>query len=329
MTELLQIPDDLVLPFRAEASGVIGRLVRLGPLVNTVLSRHDYPEPVSIVLGEALALTALLGVALKYDSKFTLQTKGDGAVDFLVVNYESPGQLRGYASFKPDRLGELARPDAVLGAGHLAMTIEPGGDMERYQGIVPLTGATLATAALDYFRQSEQLPTFLRLAVARHFVGSGPDHGWHWRAGGLVIQHLTQEGGTASGDRLKGDGTGYEYDDNWERTRLLAASVEDHELVDPLLTPERLLYRLFHEEGVRVFPAKPLEERCNCSRDRLGMLLQKFPDTDLVDMREVDGSIHAKCEFCTTTYKFSAEELIAGAQKQADSTSASSTSAGP
>ncbi len=304
------IRDDLVLPFRAEGSGVLGRLVRLGPLVDQVLSRHDYPEPVSIVLGEALALTALLGAALKYDSKLTLQTKGDGAVEFLVVNYDSPGLLRGYASFNRDKLVALGESRmGVLGNGHLAMTIEPGGDMDRYQGIVPLHGPNLATAALDYFRQSEQLPTVLKLAVARQFNNTGADRGWRWRAGGVLMQHLTSEGGTVSGDRLKGDGTGYEYDDNWERTRLLAATVEDHELIDPLVTPERLLYRLFHEEGVRVYPDKPLAVHCTCSRDRLGKLLQQLGESDQTDLREPDGMIHATCEYCTAVYRYTPDEL--------------------
>jgi molecular chaperone Hsp33 len=303
--------DDIVLPFRAEGSGVLGRLVRLGPLVDEVLSRHDYPDPVSVVLGEALALTALLGAALKYDSKITLQTKTDGPVDFIVVSYDSPGKLRGYASFNRARIAEVTRPEQVLGKGHLAMTIEPGGDMERYQGIVELKGPTLAAAALDYFRQSEQLPTFLSLAVARHYAAEPlkTQRGWHWRAGGILIQHLTTEGGTTSGDRLKGDGTGFEHDDNWERTRLLAATVEDHELLDPLLAPERLLYRLFHEEGVRVFPAKELEVHCTCSRERLGSLLKRFPAEDIADMVEADGSIKATCEFCSTNYAFAPAEF--------------------
>jgi molecular chaperone Hsp33 len=294
---------------------VLGRLVRLGPLVDEVLSRHDYPEPVSIVLGEALALTALLATALKYDSKFTLQTKGDGAVSFLVVNYQSPGLLRGYASFDAEKVAAIGtvregeRSVNLLGKGHLAMTIEPGGDMERYQGIVPLAGPTLATAALDYFRSSEQLPTVLKLAVARHYAGTGEGRGWHWRAGGILLQHLTAEGGAPEGDRLKADGTGYEYDDNWERTRLLAASVEDHELIDPLLTPERLLFRLFQEEGVRVYEPKSMAVHCTCSRDRLGQLLQRFSADDLAGMREADGTIRATCEFCTTQYRYTVEEV--------------------
>mgnify|MGYP001412605885 CR=1 FL=1 len=308
-------PDDLVMPFRAEASGVLGRLVRLGAVADTVLSRHDYPDEISRVLGEALALAALLGAALKYDSKLTLQTKSDGPLNFLVVDYESPGKLRGYASFERARIGKIASgpAGAMLGQGHLAMTIDPGEDMDRYQGIVALSGGTLTESALTYFRQSEQLPTFLRLAVARHYGGlpDGSGQGWRWRAGGLLIQHLTEQGGSArpAVDRMRGDGSGWDLDDDWERTRLLAATVEDHELLDPLLTPERLLYRLFHEEGVRTFATRPLAVHCTCSRDRLGQLLQRFSVAELADMAEADGRIRATCEFCNTAYLYGAGEL--------------------
>ena len=227
------IADDLVLPFRAEASGVMGRLVRLGPAIDDILTRHGYPEPVSLALGEAIALAAMLGAALKVDAKFTLQTKCDGPLSMLLVNYESPGALRGLASFDAGRLGVLGdRPDggALLGRGHLAMTIDPGGNRDRYQGIVALDGVPLAEAALAYFRQSEQLPTFIRLAVARHFDrDAAGSRRWHWRAGGLMLQHLSAEGGDGrqERDRLRGDGLGFEPDDDWERTRILAATVED------------------------------------------------------------------------------------------------------
>ena len=172
--------DDLVLPFRTVKSDVVGRVVRLGPLVHAILSRHAYPEPVSYALGEALALTAMLGSALKSTAKLILQTKTDGPLDFLVADFEQPGRVRGYANFdKADAelAGTKGRGDqgALLGTGHLAMTIDPGGGRDRYQGIVAIGREPLLTAAHEYFRQSEQLPTFIRLAVARHYgpVGDG------------------------------------------------------------------------------------------------------------------------------------------------------------
>ena len=306
-----QLPDDIALPFRAEASGVMGRLVRLGPAADEILTRHDYPEPVTRVLGAALALAAMLGAALQTDAKIILQTKTSGPLDLLVVSCESPGKLRGYANF--DKTALAANPDIteaeLLGNGHLALTIDPGGEHDRHQGIVQIEGQTLADAALTYFRQSIQLPTFIRLAVAKHFV----DRGWHWRVGGLMIQHLSHEGGAGLRDRdiLKGDGTGREDDDDWERTRILAATVEDHELLDPTLEPERLLIRLFNEEGVRAYNPTPLVARCNCSRERLGRILSRFEPEDIAGMVEPDGQIKARCEFCSTSYKYAPGELAA------------------
>lgn len=304
--------DDLVLPFRAETSGVMGRLVRLGPAADRILKGHGYPEPVSAVLGEALCLTSLLGAALKSGSKLILQTKTDGPISTLVVQNDGPGRLRGYASFDAGGIARAKDEEKLLGKGHLAMTIDPGGDRDRYQGIVALDGHTLAEAALDYFRQSEQLPTFLRLAVGKHYA-SDPDgeKRWLWRAGGLMLQHLSPEGGTAAPlqDRLKGDGTGYEPDDNWERTRILAATVEDHELIDPALSGERLLYRLFHEEGVRAYGAKAVEAYCGCSRERLGGIMSQFDAGELDGMAADTGSIEVTCEFCSAKYAFQREEL--------------------
>jgi molecular chaperone Hsp33 len=312
--------DDLVLPFRTVKSDVIGRVVRLGPLVNAILSRHAYPEPVSHALGEALALTAMLGSALKSGAKLILQTKTDGPLDFLVVHFEQPGPMlgnaRGYASFDKSDAGLAAtrgRGDqgALLGTGHLAMTIDPGGGRDRYQGIVAVAREPLLKAAHEYFRQSEQLPTFIRLAVARHYgpaeggAGGGP-RAWHWRAGGLMIQQLPREGGTRS--RLEGEAHDLslegEDDENWNRARHLAATVEDHELIDPMLAPERLLYRLFHEEGVRVVPATGLAEVCRCSRERIEMYLQRFGPEELAELREPDGSLTVTCEFCSRKYRF-------------------------
>ena len=306
--------DDLVLPFRTVRSGVIGRLVRLGPAVDEILSHHSAPEPVSQTLGEAVALTAMLGTALKIDGKLTLQTKTDGLLDFLVVSYEPPGRLRAYARYDKKRVGDNdIDPGELLGEGHLAITIDPGEDMERYQGIVALDGEGVGDAALSYFRQSEQLPSFIRLAVARHYTAgeNGAPGRWQWRAGGLMIQHLPSTGGTNTDleEAFESDESDSEEDDDWERTRILASTVEDHELLDPTLAPERLLYRLFHEEGVRAFPAAAIEAYCRCSRERVAAFLKSFGAAELTDMREPDGSISVTCEFCTKSYKFAPDEL--------------------
>lgn len=294
--------DDVVLPFQAEQADVLGRLVKLGPTVDTILSRHDYPEPVSRLLGEAVALTALLGASLKSDGKLILQASTDGAVDLLVVDFVVPGSMRAYARFDEAKLAALGHADdaALLGKGHLAMTIDRGQDAERYQGVVSLEGCSLAEAADTYFKQSEQLPSYLRLAVARHFLaGRNGEGAWTWRAGGLLIQKLTREGGIISPKR---------FEEDWTRAKSLAETVEDHELLDPTLAPERLLFRLFHEEQVRVYRAIALEPYCSCSRERVGDLLQRFSGEELQDM-VVDGRLWVNCEFCNARYDFDPKDF--------------------
>ncbi len=309
----LEMGDDLVLPFRTVRSDVIGRIVRLGPLVDGVLKRHAYPDPISHVLGEALALTAMLGSALKSEGKFILQTKTDGAIGFLVTDYVSPGHMRGYASFKaehPAIAGVQGRGDqgALIGNGHVAMTIDPTGDTNTYQGIVAVEREPLVKVAENYFRQSEQLPTFIRLAVAQHYERG---LGAHWRAGGLLLQKLPREGG----QRSQAEGEEHdallegEDDEHWGRARHLASTVEDHELIDPMLSPERLLYRLFHEEGVRVFDPTRLNASCRCSRERIQLYLDRFGAQELADLREEDGGVTVTCEFCSRKYKFAEGDL--------------------
>jgi molecular chaperone Hsp33 len=316
-TEKTRLPappaDNIVMPFRTVKSDVIGRVIRLGSVVDAILSRHAYPEPVSHALGEAITLTAMLGSALKEQAKLILQTKTDGPMDFLVADFEAPGKVRGYANFdKANRAFDDAKGRGnqaeLLGTGHLAMTIDPGTGRDSYQGIVALENEPLITAAHTYFRQSEQLPTFIKLAVARHFEG-GTTRTWRWRAGGLMIQQLPREGGTRpEGEEHDASFEGDD-DDNWNRARHLAATVEDHELIDPNLSADRLLYRLFHEEGVRVVPPIDLAETCRCSRERLAVYLQRFGAEELADMREPDGSIKATCEFCSRAYAFAPSEF--------------------
>ncbi len=306
------VADDMILRFYAERAQTTGRLVRLGPLVNRILSGHNYPEQVSALLGEAVALTALLGASLKFDGKFILQTKSDGPVHFLVVQYSSPGQLRGYAGFDKDAVSNFSGGDPIssallLGSGHLAMTIDNGADKDRYQGVVALEGTTLSEVALSYFRNSEQLPTFLQLAVARHYSGGeNQESNWSWRAGGLMIQNLTSEGGFGRGS-IEFDEEDIwpfvENDEGWNRACHLASTVEDHELLDPMLAPERLLYRLFHEERVRTFKPNFLTSECQCSRSQVENMLQGFSQQELADM-VVDEKISVVCEFCSRSYDF-------------------------
>ncbi len=311
--------DDMVQPFHLISARMSGRLLRSGPVVETILSQHGYAEPVAHALGEALSLAALFSTGLKFDSRFTdgrfiLQTKTDGPLGFLVVHFDAPGHLRGYASVKPARASEVpatgrTHQAMLLGSGYLAMTIHPGGDLDSYQGIVPLAGETLVAATHTYFRQSEQLPTFIRLAVARHFSGGT----WQWRAGGLILQYVPKGGGvdqplTPAAAESRDAGLTGEADEDWQRVRILAATVADHELLDPTLSPGELLHRLFHEEGVSITPPVPLSAQCRCSRERIATFLESFDPAALSDMKTVAGQIEVTCEFCSRAYQFEAKD---------------------
>jgi len=310
---MIDLPDNTVMPFEIKPLGVRGRIVRLGNVVDDILHKHDYPAPVSALLAEAVALTAMLGASLKFDGKFILQTNSDGPVDLLVADFSSPAGIRGYARFDSGEVAKLKQPtpQALLGKGHLAMTIDQGQGMERYQGIVALGGVTLTEAALGYFQQSEQIPTRLKLAAgALAQRGARPEA---WRAGAIMVQHLPRDGGISpqpfhSGDAPEGHEEKIVEDDHWVKARLLLDTVEDHELLDPMLTPEELLYRLYHEDGVTVYPAVTLNRHCTCSRAKIGDLLKSFSDDDRQAMK-TNGIIDVTCEFCSTHYQFAPEEV--------------------
>jgi molecular chaperone Hsp33 len=298
------VPDDLVQPFQVEASAIRGRLVRLGPAVDEILTRHDYPATVASVLAEALALAPLLAAALKYEGIFTLQTKGDGPLSMLVVDVTSAGDLRGYAQFDAEAVLAVAsaagaQPSIprLLGSGYLAFTVDQGQHTERYQGIVELTGATLAECVHHYFRQSEQLEAAVKLAGAKDAEG-------RWRAGGLMIQRMPDLGGLGS-DRDE---------EGWRRAAAFMASSTTAEMLDPALPADRLLYRLFHEDGVRAYQPQELRFACRCSRDRVADMLGALPRGDIDEMK-ADGESVITCEFCSARYVFSPAELEATRQR--------------
>ena len=294
--------DDLVQPFQIDPFALRGRLVRLGPTVDRILSQHDYPEPVAAILGEAITLAVLLAGALKYDGIFTLQTKSDGPVRLIVADVSTEGAVRGYAQYDRERLDGVPAQGAgrspsvpeLIGRGYIAFTVDQGEHTERYQGIVELIGATLAECAQHYFRQSEQIQAGIKLSAAR----SGP--GGTWRAGGLMLQRVPPEGGyTVIADDVE---------DGWRRAMVLMSSATPAELVDPELSPHRLLFRLFHDEGVRVFRTHPIEARCRCSSERIGRILRSFPADDIEELRK-DKVISVTCEFCNTRYEFAGEDF--------------------
>jgi molecular chaperone Hsp33 len=304
--------DDTILPFEVAALDLRGRVARLGPAVDAILDAHDYPGPVAKVLGEAIVLTVLLGSALKIEGRFILQTQSDGPVRMLVVDFTTPGKVRACARFDAGEVAAAAasRHDAagvLLGRGHMAMTIDQGPDMSRYQGLVALEGQDLEHAAHEYFMRSEQIPTRIRMAVGEEF-SAGAGH--RWRAGGILLQFLPKAPERArQADLDPGDapqGTAPHQvpeDDAWVEGRSLFETVEDVELIDPAVSAERLVYRLFHERGVRVFRSSAVTAQCSCSRQGVADMLRSFSQDDRDHMIE-NGVITVTCEFCNSRYVF-------------------------
>jgi molecular chaperone Hsp33 len=293
--------DDLAAPFQIEQQPVRGRLVRLGPAVEEILTRHDYPAPVANLLGETCALAALVGNSLKFEGRLIVQAQGDGPVSYVVADYDTEGSLRGYCRYDAERLAALEgesgfKPigaQALLGNGVFIMTIDQGADTERYQGVTPIEGETLAFCAERYFAQSEQTPTRVRLAVGQVDGGAGPK----WRAGGILLQNIAED--DARGETAEA----------WREAQFLFETVGEDELIDPTLTPETLLYRLFHEQGVRLFTGQPLKAFCRCNEERILTVLKSFGAAEQAEMVEADGAIHVTCEYCSRVYKVGPEAV--------------------
>jgi molecular chaperone Hsp33 len=289
---------DLLRPFQLERSHLRGRLVRLGGTVDYVLKAHDYPAAVSDLLGQLLVLAGALAGGLKFDGRFSLQIRADGPVRLLVADCTNGGEMRGYASFDAERVAEVADADeppmALLGGGLLALTVDQrasGGEVS--QGIVELGGDTLADCMLNYFHRSEQVRTGIRVAVGRDPVTD------RWHAGAIVMQALP-----APDQRQLP-----EAEDDWRRAMVLLGTASDEELLDPLLRPDDLLFRLFHEDGVRVFTPLALNPGCGCDEERVWNMLRSFPLDDLEGMRQEDGGITVTCQFCSRVYRFDQDRL--------------------
>jgi len=309
---------DAVRPFAVEALDVRGRAVALGPVLENILGRHDYPEPVNRLLAEAIVLTSLLGTSLKFDGRFTLQTQTQGPVSMLVVDFSTPDGIRACATFDREAVEELmaggkASQENLLGRGHLAMTIDQGRHMQRYQGLVELDGISLEEVARRYFERSEQIPTEVRLGVGELFTrkeGEGPVR--TWTAGGILIQFLPEAPERAQmadidpGDAPEGTKPHeVEEDDAWIEAKVLVDTVKDIELTDPEVSVEMLLFRLFHERGVRLFEPQPLAHKCTCSREKIKGVLAGFSAEEIEHMT-VDGKIVVTCEFCSRHFEFDA-----------------------
>jgi molecular chaperone Hsp33 len=314
-------PLDAVVPFQVDALDARGRAVMVGPMLDGILDRHDYPEPVARLLGEMIVLTVLLGTSLKFEGKFIVQSQTDGPVSLLVVDFATPDAVRAYARWDDEALAEAVEtgdtsPERLLGTGVLALTVDQGAYMQRYQGIVQLDGSSLEEVARNYFRQSEQIPTELRLAVAKLIVrGEDGQNEAHWRAGGILAQFLPE-----SSERMRGADLhpgevpeGAELpehvdDDAWTEVKSLLGTVADDELVDEGVGVHTLLYRLFHERGVTVSEPGPVHDQCSCSRERVAEVLQSLTAEERADSVE-NGEIAVKCEFCSTTYRFAPSDF--------------------
>ncbi len=299
--------DDAVLPFLLPSAGVRGRLVRLGAAADEILTRHAYEGPVARLLAELLVLTGGLGSLMKFDGIFTIQTKGDGAVRLMVADLTSAGSLRAYAEVKHDVVAKLLEREPapslprLCGAGYLAFTVEQQEVSQRYQGIVALEGQNLSDCFLHYFRQSEQLPTAIHVA-AQQVEG-------RWRAAALILQRLpaSEHPGVSGSDEVALDEARQE---GWRRATILMATLTDAELLDPLLESDRLLWRLFHEEGLELQPPRALAAACRCSRARIEPVLASLTGEELQEMT-VDGRITVTCQFCNRAYDFTPDDVAA------------------
>lgn len=286
--------DDIVAPFSLDNAPVRGRAARLGAAaLDPILRRHAYPRPVAMLLGEALTLAALVGSLLKAKGRLVVQAQGEGPAPLLVAEHQNGGGLRGYARLAEGAAEKLARenrlpPAELIGAGSLIMTLDNAESETAYQGVVELGEGTLAECAERYFRVSEQTETRIALAVGEVLSAESAPL---WRAGGALMQ------------RVAGDAARGETADDWPRASILFDTISDEELVDPALPADRLLYRLFHEEGARMGAPARLFDHCTCDEERLTAVMRQFPAEELRTLIEPDGFLHARCQFCARNYQ--------------------------
>ncbi len=334
MTDIKDLKDaasgDFAQPFLIDHSNIRGRMVRLNAVVDTILTRHDYPEAVSRLLGEMLVVAAMLSGNLKHQGVLTLQLKGEGLVRFVVVDVEFGGKLRGYADLVEgahEKLAEMEKAHTaptlhdLVGEGYLVITLDNAYSKQPYQGIVGLQGATIAETVQSYFTNSEQSEVRLKIVVGS--MQYGGEARAQWVAGGMLLQHVPAEGGTraeeggvivhdaadADADSLaaRSEDTGPD-PDLWRRIAIFYDTLKSYELLDPLLPTRELLYRLFNEDGVWVYDAVPMHAGCRCSREKIQNVLRSFGPEELADMVEDDGKLRVTCQFCTTTQGFGLEE---------------------
>ena len=304
--------DDTVLPFQLDRSDTRGRVARLDGVLSGILKQHDYPPAVEALVAEMALLTALIGQTIKLRWKLSLQVQSKGPVRMIATDFYAPAKegeaarIRAYASFDRDRVTD-AEPMAQIGEGYFAIMIDQGTGMQPYQGITPLAGDTLASCAEAYFAQSEQLPTRFSLSFGR---STEPGVAEHWRAGGIMVQHMPKAsphvsggGSGESGLLLPEDILDEEEGEDWNRVNVLLSTVEDMELIGPSVPSTDLLVRLFHEESPRVFGALPVRFGCTCSEDRVRQSLSIYSARDIEKMTTDEGVVTADCQFCGAHYE--------------------------
>jgi molecular chaperone Hsp33 len=312
--------DDTVLPFQLDRSDIRGRVARLDGTLDRILAQHDYPRQVEALVSEMALLTALIGQTIKLRWKLSLQVRGDGPIRILATDYYGPqaegevARIRAWASFDRDRLDESAQPFDLIGKGYFAFLLDQGSGTVPYSGITPLAGGSLSACAETYFAQSEQLPTRFQLSYGLSQV---PGEAAHWRAGGVMLQHMPKaspfakgEGGSGEGGLLSAaDMLDGEEGENWSRANLLLDTVEEMELIGPSVQPTELLVRLFHEEGPRVFDTQPVKFGCTCSEDKVRQSLSIYSAKDIRTMTTPEGTVTADCQFCGSHYVFDPKTL--------------------
>jgi len=307
--------DDTVLPFQLDLSDIRGRIARLDGVLEQVLRQHAYPPVIESLVAEAALLTALIGQSVKLRWKLSLQIRGKGAARLIATDYYGPAEegeparIRAYASFDADRLDPDADPFSQIGEGYFAVMIDQGEGMVPYQGFTPIAGGSLSACAETYFAQSEQLPTRFSLTHGKSQV---PGKAAHWRAGGIMLQHMPIVGGSVAAEQGTGEGgllthadiLGGAESENWNRANILLNTVEEIELIGPSVTPTDLLLRLFHEEGPRVFDAQPVRFGCSCSADKVRQAMSIYSQKDIRHMTTAEGKVTADCQFCSAHYEF-------------------------
>jgi molecular chaperone Hsp33 len=313
--------DDTVLPFQLDRSDIRGRVVRLDGVLDQVLKQHAYPAPVEALVAEAALLTALIGQSVKLRWKLSLQVRGKGAARLIATDYYgpteegAPARIRAYASFDADRLAADGPAFDQIGEGYFAVMVDQGEGMQPYQGFTPIAGRSLSDCAETYFAQSEQLPTRFSLTFGH---SQEPGMPAHWRAGGVMLQHMppapgsgvAAEAGSGEGGLLShADILSGAESENWTRANALLDTVEDLELIGPSVAPTDLLVRLFHEEDPRVFEPQAVRFGCSCSPDKVRQTMSIYSQKDIGRMTTEAGVVTADCQFCGAHYEFDPKTL--------------------